>query len=225
MLADMARPRPKQRVRAVRRRRAPDVARQEILEAAERVFHEFPPDQVGLKDIGREAGVSHALITHYFGTYAGLIEASLERRLAAIRGQTATRLRESGAMASPSELLAILFTALEEPVQIRLTRWMLASERPAAAHAFALRQRGLQQIAEHVAAAHIKQPPSRELLEAIEVGLLVAVSAAYGYSMCKHALVGSIGRDVSPALDRDVLESLGAMVQNHVIAAVARLSS
>src|SRR5260221_14507830 len=57
-----------------RRRRTPEVARQELLDAAERVFTEFHPDQVGLKQVAREAGVSHALITHYFGTYGGVIE-------------------------------------------------------------------------------------------------------------------------------------------------------
>ena len=65
--------------RRPRRRRAPEVARQELLAAAERVFGRAQPDEVGLKEVAREAGVSHALVTHYFGTYAGLIEAALER--------------------------------------------------------------------------------------------------------------------------------------------------
>src|SRR6185312_12580404 len=52
--------------RRVRRRRAPETARQEILDAAERVFARLHPDEAGLKVVGREAGVSHALITHYF---------------------------------------------------------------------------------------------------------------------------------------------------------------
>src|SRR5262249_27617645 len=68
-----------------RRRRTPERARQEILDAAERVFARSQPDQVGLKEVAREAGVSHALITHYFGTYAGLLEAALERRIRATR--------------------------------------------------------------------------------------------------------------------------------------------
>src|SRR5215813_12722092 len=77
-----------------RRRRPPELARQEILDAAERVFAGFQPDQVGLKEVAREAGVSHALITHYFGTYAGLIDAALERRTRATRESILARLRE-----------------------------------------------------------------------------------------------------------------------------------
>src|SRR4051812_23836783 len=68
-----------------RRRRSPELARQELLDAAERVFAGAQPDQVGLKEVAHEAGVSHALITHYFGTYAGLLEAALARRQTAMR--------------------------------------------------------------------------------------------------------------------------------------------
>src|SRR5438128_1297088 len=81
-----------------RRRRPPELARQEILDAAERVFARFQPDQVGLKEVAREAGVSHALITHYFGTYAGLVEAALERRNRATREAALARLREPSAL-------------------------------------------------------------------------------------------------------------------------------
>ena len=66
-------PRPRKQIArraaaAPRRRRPPELARQEIVDAAERVFAASQPDQVGLKEVAREAGVSHALITHYFGT-------------------------------------------------------------------------------------------------------------------------------------------------------------
>src|SRR4051812_7769023 len=87
-----------------RRRRAPELARQEILDAAERVFGESQPDRVGLKEVAAEAGVSHALITHYFGTYAGLIEAAHERRLRALRETMLIRLRVAGALHRPGEL-------------------------------------------------------------------------------------------------------------------------
>src|SRR5438094_3939669 len=123
-----------------RRRRTPEVARQELLDAAERVFAHAHPDRVGLKDIAREAGTSHALITHYFGTYAGLIEAALERRIRRLRETIVTKLREAGAISRPVELLAMLFRALDDPVHLRLVKWLVASERPGAA--FALQDRG-----------------------------------------------------------------------------------
>src|SRR5262245_23077588 len=90
--------------RGRRRRRAPEVAKLELLDAAERVFADNQPDQVGLKDIAREAGTSHALITHYFGTYAGLVEATLERRMNAMREDIRAQLRDVQMLANPERL-------------------------------------------------------------------------------------------------------------------------
>lgn len=198
-----------------RRRRSPEQAREELLDAAERVFVEFQPDQVGLKDVAREAGVSHALITHYFGTYAGLIEAALERRVRGLRESTLARLREAGALSRPNELLAALFRALADPVHLRLSKWMMASERPNAAQAFALRDQGLKLVAQQVAAA-IQSRPDRETVAKIERALVVAVSAAYGYSMGRHAFAGALGRQASNELDREVQETLAAMLETHL---------
>ena len=201
--------------RIARRRRSPEEARLEILDAADRVFIEFQPDQVGLKDVGREAGVSHALITHYFGTFAGLIEAALERRIRALREVMLERLRQAGALARPSELIGILFTALEDPVHLRLMRWLLASERPAATHAFGLQAQGLQVISLQVATA-LDPKPSPAMINKIELALLTAVSAAYGYALAKYALVGGLGREASAELDAEVQRTLAAMVQAHI---------
>jgi AcrR family transcriptional regulator len=201
--------------RVARRRRAPELAREEILAAAERVYVEFQPDQVGLKEIAREAGVSHALINHYFGTYAGLVEATLERRIRALRERILERLRETNVLERPGELLAMLFRALEDPLHLRLTRWLLASERPSAAHAFALRDHGLQQIAHQVAIA-LDPHATHELVAKVELALLCAVSAAYGYAIGKYPLVGALGKQASIELDNEVAATLAAMVQAHL---------
>jgi AcrR family transcriptional regulator len=196
----------------IRKRRAPEVAREELLDAAERVFGEHQPDQVGLKEVAGEAGVSHALITHYFGSYAGLIEATLERRVRVLRERLIARLREAG---NPNELLGLLFRALEDPVHLRLMRWLLASERPTAAHAFVFRDRGLQQMAAQIAQA-LEPSPSPAFKEKLELALLTAVSAAYGYAIGKHALVSALGRPPSRELDNDVERTLAAMLEAYV---------
>jgi len=214
-------PRRPGRVRT-RRRRAPEVAKQELLDAADRVFVEFQPDQVGLKDIAREAGTSHALITHYFGTYAGLIEATLERRLRTLREQTREQLKDVRVLAHPESLIAILFRALEDPVHLRLVRWLLASERPSAAHAFGLSANGIQLVASQIAAALAANhnPPSapipREVVEKVELAIMTAVAAAYGYAIGKYALVGSAGKQPSRELDEQVQATLTQMVQAHI---------
>jgi AcrR family transcriptional regulator len=179
------------------------------------VFAEFQPDQVGLKEVARDAGVSHALITHYFGTYAGLLESTLERRLRKLREVVLARLREPEALGRPDELLEILFRTLQDPVHLRLMRWLLASERPAASHALALQDRGLAMVADQVART-VASEPSPELIAEIEVTLLTAVSAAYGYALGKHALIAGLGRQPSRALDDQVRQTLGAMVLAHI---------
>src|SRR5690348_8716642 len=102
----------RRRARVVRRRmrRAPEDARRLIVDAAERLFAAAHPEALGLKAVARAAGVSHALITHYFGTYAGLIEAVLEKRQVALREAIVERLRAAtGGPNDASELLSIVF--------------------------------------------------------------------------------------------------------------------
>jgi AcrR family transcriptional regulator len=199
--------------RSVRQRRAPEVTKQLLLDAAERLFAAANPDDVGLKEVAREAGVSHALITHYFGTYAGLVEATLERRLATLRERIRERLGEAGALSRPEELLGMLFTALEDPVHLRLMKWLAASER--STPMFALQQRGLQAIAQQVAHAMRPDPP-REMIETLELALVTAVAAATGYAISKSALAGAIGQEPNPALDAGVRKTLAAMVQAYL---------
>ncbi|HEX5059512.1 MAG TPA: helix-turn-helix domain-containing protein [Kofleriaceae bacterium] len=199
--------------RAVRQRRTPEAAKQLLLDAAERLFADENPGDVGLKEVAREAGVSHALITHYFGTYAGLVEATLERRLATLRERIRERLGEAGALSRPEELLGMLFTALEDPVHLRLVKWLAASER--ATPMFALQHRGLQAIAQQVAHA-VRPNPPREMLETLELALLTAVAAATGYAISKAALAGAIGQEPNPALDAGVRKTLAGMVQTYL---------
>ena len=197
-----------------RKRRTPEAARQHLLDAAEHVFARFHPDHAGLKQVAREAGTSHALITHYFGTYSGLIEATLERRVRRLRERILEELRKAGALSRPGELLGMLFAALEDPVHLRLVKWLVATERTTVA-AFALQDRGLQLVAREVASALSPRATPADMAT-IEVALLTAVSAAFGYAMSKHALASGIGRTASPGLDADVLATLAGMLETYL---------
>jgi TetR/AcrR family transcriptional regulator, repressor for neighboring sulfatase len=205
--------------RRERRRRPPEVARQELLDAAERVFIEFAPEQVGLKEIAREAGVSHALITHYFGTYAGLIEATLQRRLVSLRETMVLRLREAGVLSRPEELLAILFRTFDDPVHLRLMKWMVSHERMDAIHALALEHHGLQIVARQVAHA-LQAEPTAAFIETVELTLMTAVAAVLGYAVAKYALAGAAAKQVGVGLDDGVRTTLAAMVRAHLAAAL-----
>ncbi|HHH11020.1 MAG TPA: TetR/AcrR family transcriptional regulator, partial [Sorangium sp.] len=77
-------------------RRSPEEARSHILAAARRVFAVQGPDAVGLKEVAREARVSHGLITHYFGRYEALVEAVLEEAAWRTQMRIVERLRDPG---------------------------------------------------------------------------------------------------------------------------------
>ena len=203
------------RPRAPRVRRDPETARALLLDAAERVFARRHPDDAGLKQVADEAGVSHALITHYFGTYRGLVEATLERRMRALRARVLARMTDASVIARPGELLALLFESLEDPVHLRLMRWFMGSERASSAESLGLRDHGIQLIAAQLASVLAPEPP-RELVDKLEVAIAVAVAASYGYATGKHALANALGRKPSPALDTAVRETLAGMLQSYL---------
>jgi AcrR family transcriptional regulator len=198
----------------VRRRRSPELARTELLDAAERLFRDHPPDQIGLKDIAREADVSHALITHYFGTFDGLVEKVFERRTQRLRATIIERLATTG-ISNAEQLIATLFTAFDDPVHLRLMKWMLASERGSIVHALALRDRGISIIAEQVAKVI---DPDANLIQRreVELALVITVSAAFGYTATKLALASAVGRAPDAELDREVQQTLTAMLEAYL---------
>ncbi len=58
-----------------RLRRTAEVARRQILEAAERRLIAGGPEAIRLQDIARDVGISHPGVLHHFGSREGLIEA------------------------------------------------------------------------------------------------------------------------------------------------------
>jgi hypothetical protein len=134
-----------------------------------------------------------------------------------------TRMREAGALSRPGELLDILFQSLEDPVHLRLMKWLISGEHAGAAQAFALQERGIQLVAREVAEA-LRPRPSREIVETIELALLTAVSAAFGYAVSKYALAGALGRGVSAELDAGVRRTLTSMLQSYLRETIGQVS-
>lgn len=194
-------------------RRSPDEARQTILDAAERVFTRFVPDEVGLREIAEEAEISHGLITHYFGTYAGLIEATLARRLTGAR--TAMLERLVGATFTPDEvpLVEALAELIHEPLTLRLLGWAMMSGR-SRRHEF-LGDRGLRLVADGItarlAALGLPAPPR----ERIEFAVAASVALALGFAIAGDAMDASLGRE--PPFDRSAaFREIKVMIRRYV---------
>lgn len=196
-----------------RRRRDPEAARGEILAAASRVLAERPPDAVGLADVAREAGVSHALVSHYFGTYVGVVDAVLEARRAEVRARVTARIARAD-LVDPDELLDALFEALSDRTFVRLSLWALAAERPSASETFPLHSQGMRIVADAI--AERLGDRRAETRRRIEQALVVASSAALGYVVARGGWMAALGREPSAAFDRSVRRALGEMLRGFV---------
>lgn len=181
-------------------RRSPDEARTLILDAADRVFAKKLPDTVGLKDVAREAGVSHALVTHYFGTYDGLVEATLERRFHQMRDVLLPRMiRLLAENADASALLAAhrreVASAVGDPAMVRLGIWAALSGRAEASDFFPHRMQGLKLIADALAAR------SKAKRDDLEIALVTSFALAVVWKTAGRAIAGAMGKRPSKELD------------------------
>jgi AcrR family transcriptional regulator len=186
-------------------RRDPEEARAVILDAAERLFAARGPDAVGLKDVAREAGVSHALVSHYFGTFARLVDAVLERRAGRVRAQLLGMMTETAGELRPAELLERFWTALDDPAALRLTAWTLLSGRAGQGEDdfFPARVKGLRAVADAVESALRERRGARMPREDVEFIVMAAVALSYGYALMKKPLYAGMGRTASAGAQAD----------------------
>ncbi len=180
----MAKAKPKA---APRIRRAPEDARQHILDAADAVFARSLPDAVGLRDIAAEAKISHGLITHYFATYENLVIASIARRFAAARVNAGQHLSSLGGDDTP--LIAILTDLLADKTLTRLVAWSSMTGQ----HEQFLSTQNFSTMIDAMEAELVRRklPVSRESLE---LGVMLTISTVLGWSIIGGALERAAGR-------------------------------
>jgi AcrR family transcriptional regulator len=181
-------------------RRSPEQARGLILDAADRVFATKLPDVAGLKDVAKAAGVSHALVTHYFGTYDALVEATLERRFHRLRDQLLpTMMRLIAEDADAATLLRAhrraVIDAASDPTMVRLAVWAALSGRASAGDFFPHRMQGLKLLADALEAR------SKARREDLEVALVTSFALAIVWKSAGPAIAGAMGKAASKGLD------------------------
>ncbi len=192
-------------------RRAPEAARQHILAAAEEVMGTRGPDAVGLKEVAQAAGVSHALVCHYFGSYEALVTEVVHAHLAKSRAALLEQLAAPNAL-RPAEWLGALIDQFAQQSQAKVILWATLSGRLEAADAFPRTDQGLRQLADAVAArlaAAGGEIPARETIESV---LVTAVAAVWGYLLGRKVLWAAAGREASGELDGAVRRHLVTFV-------------
>jgi AcrR family transcriptional regulator len=193
-------PMPIRRKRAQRRekrrrlRRQPEEAKALILDAAKRVFAEKGPDAAGLKDVAREAGVSHGLVTHYYGKYDLLVEAALEDMAQRVVTEV---IDELAALEEPavSDMLDLFLDVMAQPEHGRLIMWAVLSGRAQESDFFARRLRGPKTVADAVEARLRARHPNADIhREEIDWMLIVIMSVGFGLSMGRDFIWDALGR-------------------------------
>ncbi len=102
-----------------RRRRSAEVAREEILNAAQGLLSQGGPDAIRLQDIARDVGISHPTILHHFGSREGLIEALDARAIDALTADVA-RILQSEEEPQTGELVERVAETMDQQGLARL---------------------------------------------------------------------------------------------------------
>jgi AcrR family transcriptional regulator len=106
-----------------RRRRSPEQARNEILDAAERRLAAGGPEAIRLKEIAADAGMSHPTLLHHFGSRQGLVEALAQRTMRGLASDLLAAIHSPGPVASAPATLDRVFQILSEAGHARLLVW------------------------------------------------------------------------------------------------------
>ncbi len=109
----------------VRRRRTPETARAEAMEAARRLLLTDGPEAVTLKAVAGEIGMSHANLLHHFGSAEGLqtaLMAAMVRDLSETLKATVVKVRAGEA--PPRLLVETVFEAFDAGGAGRLAAWL-----------------------------------------------------------------------------------------------------
>lgn len=194
-------------------RRSPEQARQHILDAAVRTLSKHGPAACGLKDVAKAAGISHALITHYFGTYEALVEAAMDEAMSQVRERMITRMMAQ-TNPTPETMIQLYLDIALEPWYGRLVSWAFFNDHDASS-GYAKRlmpEMKLMAAATEYVFSKQDEPPSRELAEAL---LICAWSTVVGYIAGNAVFWGALGRKPGPARDKLFREVLGRMARGY----------
>jgi AcrR family transcriptional regulator len=175
-----------------RRRRSAEIARKEILDAAQKRLSEGGPEAIRLQEIARDVGIAHPTIIHHFGSRDGLIRALDARAVEALTRDVVAVLKRGESPTAEVELIERVAETMEEQGLARLIAWWALRE-PGADPAQGIDPPSLVENISKLIAARVGDEPglvAREH-ETVSFAVRLAVIATFG-----DALLGDL---LSPA--------------------------
>lgn len=164
----------------VRRRRSPEQSRTAILAAAGDLIARDGPDRVTLTRVAEAAGVSHGLVSHYFGTYRALAAEVLRAENRQHQEQVQERIRTDQGVPYASRVLDVLFDTVADQRYLRLWAWSALHPDHDAMVTGGLAVLVDAMEAGIATAVPSDRVPSRDRVEAV---VLLGLAAAYGYAL------------------------------------------
>ena len=201
-----------------RTRRKPEEARALILSACQRLLAKDGPDAVGLKDVAAAAGVSHALVTHYFGSIDALLHAALEDYSVQQRRAALAQIMGEADL-SPRQWMRQFFDWASRPETARMLAFGFLKGLVSSKDFFSRKHRGAARVVDAVLARSEASGGPRLERADIELMVLVVLSATHGYALGREGYWPSLGVDAagSPEDDR-FFEGLADMVELYLMA-------
>lgn len=195
-----------------RQRRTPEAARALILATAKQLIAERGPDRIGLKEIAQAAGISHALINHYFGSYEALVDETLREQVLAFRESMQARITSTNNV-SPADWLRASLEMYTQPGAGRLMLWAMMTGRLTGPEAFPRKDQGLRKTVDAIE-ARIRAVVGRMPIERLDLELLVvvALTSTWGYAIGRELVWSALGRRQSAELDEKYQEKLSALL-------------
>ena len=197
------------RAKRARVRRSPEESRSLILEAAIRVISQRGPEAAGLKQVADEAGVSHGLVAHYFGTFEALVDAAVLECAQKLRVRLLERMQGSAEL-TPVDLMHVYLDAVLEPWYGRLVSWVLLSDLERGERHIAQLAPDLKLLADATHQLMLRRRPNQTRAQS-EAFLVALWSMAIGYVAGNGFFWRALGRSPGPKRDRELREAAGAM--------------
>lgn len=119
-------------IEKARRRRSPEEAKLEILDAAETVLLNFGPTELKFQAIAAQAGLSASNVHHHFGGAAEIKRALIDRMLRHLASELASALAESTREAREARIESSLRTAyriISTERYAKMIAWLALSAR------------------------------------------------------------------------------------------------